>query len=228
MVKWLKQFAHLWRDLALLVIGIYLALWMENTVEYWNDKEKERSYLKQLSLDLKSDREQIVALLPKLEQKVKKLESAIGFFQQPNLEYNSKEASNQAVMIASHINNYYFFRPQEFTFLSMRESGDFKLITSDKIKRDLLKLNDEYRLIDQLQKNYMQGLDDEFIPMWVRHADMVSNELIYPEIIKEPIFKNMVAFSWNETSQRSKQLARTIIKISALREQLESSVRYKG
>lgn len=223
MVKWLKQFAHLWRDLALLVIGIYLALWMENTVEYWNDKEKEQSYLNQLSLDLESDRKQIVALLPKLQEKVKNLESAIHFFQQSNLKYDSEEASKKAVMIASHINNYFFFRPQEFTFLSMRESGDFKLITSDRIKRDLLQLNDEYRLIGQLQKNYLQGLDDEFIPMWVRHADMVSNELIYPEIIKEPIFKNMVAFSWNETSQRSKQLTRTIIKISALHQKLISN-----
>jgi hypothetical protein len=109
----------------------------------------------------------------------------------------------------------------------MRESGDFGLLTDDDIKTQLLKLNSRYQIIELLQNNYMQGLDDEFIPMWVRHADMVNNTLLHPEIILEPIFKNMVGFAWSETSQRKAQLSVTLEDVKELRKKLEIAAQRK-
>lgn len=220
-VRWLKGLAHFWKDLLLLVLGIYLALWMENTVEGWNNDKKQRDYMHRLSLDLASDESQIEALLPQLNLKITKLQSGIHFLQSPDLDHLQHEAAKQALDIANAVNNYYFFTPQDFTFLSMRESGDFGLLVDDNIKTELLQLNARYKFINLLQKNFMQGLDDEFIPMWIRHADMVSNTLLKPEIITTPIFKNMVAFAYNETNQRKIILNETIQRVKELRIKLQ-------
>ncbi len=220
-VTWIKGFAHLWKDLALLVVGIYLALWMENTVQDWENDEKQRNYIAQLSQDLASDEKQIEGLLPRLERKIDLLEQGITYLQSTPVNPEDSGTQQQAINIASTVNNYFFFSPQDFTFLSMRESGDFKLLKDDLIKRQLLELNSRYQLIETLQGNYMQGLDDEFIPMWVRHVDMIRGEMIYPEVVKEPIFKNMLGFAWNETTQRRIHLERTLSEIKGLRNQLE-------
>jgi hypothetical protein len=226
-IKWLKGLANFWKDLLLLVLGIYLALWMENTVQEWTNDDKQRDYMHRLSLDFASDQKQMEDLLPMMEVKIAKLEQGIGFLQGTDLKINDQKVLNQALEIASAVNNYYFFSPQDFTFLSMRESGDFGLLIDDGIKTQLLKLNSRYRFIDRLQNNYLQGLDDEFIPMWVRHADMVNNKLIHPEVITKPIFKNMVGFAWNETNQRRRQLLETLKQVKSLKDKLELASQQK-
>lgn len=226
-IKWLIGLANFWKDLLLLVLGIYLALWMENKVQEWNNDDKQRDYMHRLSLDFASDQKQLEDLLPMMESKIAKLEEGIDFLQSSELKINEPRVLRQAVEIASAVNNYYFFSPQDFTFLSMRESGDFGLLTDDDIKTQLLKLNSRYKFIDRLQSNYLQGLDDEFIPMWVRHADMVNNELLLPEIITKPIFKNMVGFAWNETNQRKKQLLETLKQVKSLKSKLELASQQK-
>lgn len=220
-IEWLKGLAHFWKDLLLLVLGIYLALWMENTVQSWNEDDKQRDYMHRLSLDLASDEKKIEALLPRLDLKITKLQDGIAFLQSSDLDITQLDVIEYVIGIANAVNNYYFFTPQDFTFLSMRESGDFGLLIDDDIKTQLLKLNSRYQIIELLQKNYMQGLDDEFIPMWVRNADMISNTLVQPEIITTPIFKNMVAFAWNETNQRKIQLHTTLNDVKQLRRKLE-------
>ncbi|WP_100642926.1 DUF6090 family protein [Alteromonas facilis] len=204
--KFLKGFAHFWKDLVLLVLGIYLALWTENKVEQWNNHQKQLSYLYQLEQDLIVDQELIEDLIPALQKKVQALQEAIQFFQSFDGNLASIEAKEQAVQAARIVNNYYFFTPQDFTFTSMRESGDFKLLSDDSIKRRLLKINKRYSIQQTFQQNYLQGLDDEFIPMWVRHADMIDQKLIDPSILNKPIFKNMLGFAWNETSVRLRNL----------------------
>ncbi|WP_100656891.1 DUF6090 family protein [Alteromonas flava] len=204
--KLLKGFAYFGKDLILLVLGIYLALWTENKVEQWNNHQKQLNYLEQLEQDLLFDQSQIQQLIPALEEKVATLNEAIQFFQSFDGNVDSTEAQQKALSAARVVNNYYFFSPQDFTFTSMRESGDFKLISDAQIKRRLLKVNKRYFLQQTLQHNYMQGLDDEFIPMWVRHADMLENKLVDPSILNHPLFKNMLGFAWNETSIRLRNL----------------------
>jgi hypothetical protein len=220
-IEWLKGLAHFWKDLLLLVLGIYLALWMENEVQSWSDNDKQREYMHRLSIDLASDEKQIETLIPLLEVKISKLQFSVEFLQNQELDIERPDVLKKAIDTGSTINNYHFFSPQDFTFLSMRESGDFGLLKDDDIKTLLLKLNSRYQFIELLQNNYLQGLDDEFIPMWVRHVDMLNGVFVHPEVISQLIFKNMVAFAWNETNQRKDNLLRTLSEVKGLRAKLE-------
>jgi hypothetical protein len=53
--------------------------------------------------------------------------------------------------------SYSFFEPSDFTYRSMQESGDFRLLSGPAIKEGLLRLARQYRLIDTLQANFIQG-----------------------------------------------------------------------
>jgi|GEM_PF-1985013 len=193
---------HFWKDLTLLVLGIYLALWMENTVQDWENDAKQQDYLYRLAQDLNSDIQSLEYLQKKLADKVSKLEQAIGRIAQDELAIDNESTATFTLSTASTINNYFFFTPQDFTYLSMRESGDFKLIKEDAIKSRLIKLYGQYDFLATLQKNYLQGLDDEFIPLWLRSVDILHDNLIDKSLIKKPLYTNMIAFAYNDTQTR--------------------------
>ena len=206
----LRSMTHSWKDLILLVLGIYLALWMENSVQDWEDNNKQQDYLYRLAQDLKSDIQSMEYLLKEIGKKSNRLENAIAKITQGELDVNQNETIEFTLTTASIVNNYYFFTPQDFTYLSMRESGDFKLIRDDSIKSQLIELYGDYELLDTLQKNYLQGLDDEFIPLWLRSVDVLNNTLVNKELIHQPLYTNMIAFAYNETQQREAYIKRLL------------------
>ena len=209
-------------DFMLLVVGIYIALWMENKVQDWENDEKQRDYLTRLSLDLQADIDFLKNIKKRQEAKINTLTNGIQTILSEK-DKSSPKFKELAVNMAKSVNNYYFFEPQKFTFLSMRESGDFKLIKDDKIKTELLQLHKHYSFLDTLQNNYLQGLDTEFIPLWIRHVNMITNEVIDDSVFTNPIFDNMIGFAHNETSQRKALIEEIIVQADALQEAMQKA-----
>jgi hypothetical protein len=210
----------------LLVVGIYIALWMENKVQDWENNEKQQDYLESLSLDLQADIDFLKSIKARQEVKVKVLENGIQTLLSEN-DRASHEFQEIAINMARSVNNYYFFEPQKFTFLSMRESGDFKLIKNNKIKTKLLELHQNYDFLDTLQNNYLQGLDTEFIPLWIRHVNMITNEVLDDTVFQSPVFNNMIGFAYNETSQRKALIAEIIVQAEALQKSMTQTTKSK-
>ncbi|NVJ60185.1 MAG: hypothetical protein HWE27_07345 [Gammaproteobacteria bacterium] len=215
------QLSHMSKDLIILVLGIYLALWMENTVQDWEELDKQQDYLSRLAEDISVDQQHIKSVVTFLEKKIDRVSSGISFLQNSKLDPLEPETQSKALELGSVVNNYYFFTPQDFTYLSMRESGDFKLIRSNTLKSKLIRLYGRYKLVDTLQKNYLQGLDDEFIPFWMRNVDMLSQELSNPDIVTEPLFRNMIAFAGNDTQTRLSVLNKLTLEVNELANELK-------
>ncbi|TDF35101.1 hypothetical protein EYS14_22255 [Alteromonadaceae bacterium M269] len=207
-------------DFMLLVIGIYLALWMENKVQDWENNDKQRDYLNRLSLDLQADIDYLKNIKKRQETKITTIEKGIQLIVS-GADKTDPAFEEMAVNMAQSVNNYYFFEPQKFTFLSMRESGDFKLIKDNEIKTKLLELHRQYEFLDTLQKNYLQGLDTEFIPLWIRHVNMITNEVLDDSVFTNPIFDNMIGFAYNETSQRKTLIDDVITQAETLQKMMQ-------
>ncbi|MCC2616613.1 hypothetical protein LJ739_10200 [Aestuariibacter halophilus] len=216
----LTALASNWKDLILLVLGIYLALWMENTVQSWENDDKRRDYLYRLSVDLQQDAEMLARLNGLLEDKLQYMMSRIEILTRADFDLANREDEEVLLAAADMANNYHFFTPQDFTLLSMRESGDFKLLRNETLKRDLLKLHARYRELDNLQQNYIQGLDDEFIPLWIRSIDLLNNRVADRELMDTPLFINMMLFAVNETSNRQRYVEKLLQHAEKLSQQL--------
>lgn len=85
----------------------------------------------------------------------------------------------------------------------MQESGDFRLLRDDTIKKDLLKLARYYRLIDELQANFIQAMDSEYIPLMMSKFDLATNRISDPSLTDDQIFRNFFVYTIQDTSGRS-------------------------
>ena len=84
----------------------------------------------------------------------------------------------------------------------MQESGDFRLMSDPEIKKDLLRLVRQYRYVDELQTNFIQALDDGYIPLMMTSFDLLSSRITNPTLTSNQMFLNFFAFTMQETDQR--------------------------
>ena len=84
----------------------------------------------------------------------------------------------------------------------MRESGDFRLLSDSGIKEDILRLVRRYRLIETLQGNFIQGLDDSYIPSMMGKFNLLEMRIEDESLLDDLIFRNFFAFTLQDTGNR--------------------------
>ena len=136
-------------EILMIVVGINIALWFEGWFDDLKDAETEQQYLAGLRDDLLADQKVLDAVISDNASKLERLEAIIPTL--AGLGEASPEEQAQAIFTSS---SYYFFEPSDFTYRSMQESGDFRLLSDADTKKRLLKLVRQYRLIDSLEDNF--------------------------------------------------------------------------
>lgn len=184
-------------EILMIVVGINIALWFEGWFEDLEDAETERQYLQGLREDLLVDIDSLDRIVEQNRAKLDALATLVP--QLPTLADASPEEQAQAMFEPS---GYAFFQPSDFTYRSMQESGDFRLLSSDEIKTGLLRLNRRYRDIDMLQQNFLQALDDEYVPLMMRSFDIAEQRIIDPSLVEQVIFRNFFAYAQQDTRVR--------------------------
>jgi hypothetical protein len=206
-------------ELLLIVLGISIALWFEGLAENMQEDEMARQYMSGLSDDLQTDIRSLESMIRNNQDRIGKLESTLG--QIPGLANASPEVQAEVIFAPS---SYHFFQPANFTYISMQESGHFRLLTDPEIKRDLLKLMQHYQLIDELQRNFIQALDDGYIPLLMGGYDILSGRLTEPSLPDSTRFRNFFAFSLQDTGQRLEVLEAARLQATALLESINAEV----
>jgi hypothetical protein len=95
--------------------------------------------------------------------------------------------------------SYGFFQPSDFTYRSMQESGDFRLITNASIKKRILQLNRLHKDIAILQDNFLQALDDGYIPLMMSSFDIVKSRIVDPSLFENVSFRNFFGYTMQDT-----------------------------
>jgi hypothetical protein len=90
----------------------------------------------------------------------------------------------------------------------MRDSGDFRLLSDSELKKNLLRLIRLirlirlYRMIDQRQQNFIQALDDSYIPLMMGSFDIATMKLTDPTIADNQTFRNFFPFALQDIQDR--------------------------
>jgi len=181
-------------ELLIVIIGISIAFWLNNIGIKNKNKLEKYSYLTDIRNDLKTDSLRLSLNVKNNEIKIEKLENALDLIE--------KSAPIDSVLVnIMEIGNYDFFSPDNFTITSLLQSGDLKLIDSEETKKELLRLLKVYESIDNMQKNFLQALDDNFFPMLLTKVDMIKFKAVDPNFFYGIQIKNYCAFTLNETKQ---------------------------
>ncbi len=181
-------------ELFIVIIGISIAFWLNNVSVREKERVQEIVYLKDILHDLKIDSARLSRNVRINELKQEKLSAGLEFI-------SAKAPIDSILFKVIEIGGYDFFTPDNLTLISMMQSGDLKLIQSEEIKRELLRLLKIYESIDFMQKNFLQALDDNYFPMLLSQVDMSNMEVADPDFFYGIEIRNYTIFALNETGQ---------------------------
>ena len=186
--------ANLLLEILMIVIGINVALWFEGWFQELQDAETARQYVADLRDDLLTDIGNLDRVIEYGETKSRQVANIIE--QLPGFSGLSPEEQAQAIYTPS---NYQFFTPSDFTYRSMQESGDFRLLRNADIKRSILRLDRRHKNIAMLQKNYLQAMDDGYIPLMMQSFDLATIRVTDPGLQDDQVFRNFFVYTRQDT-----------------------------
>ena len=181
-------------EILMIVIGINVALWFEGWFQDLQDAEIEEHYVADLRDDLLTDIENLDLVIEDGEAKLRRTEKYIELM--PRIAELSPEELARAIFTPS---NYRFFVPSDFTYRSMQESGDFRLLRNAEIKKSILRLDRRHKDIALLQKNYLQALDDGYIPLMMNRFDISTMRVTDPTLLQDQMFRNFFVYTKQDT-----------------------------
>lgn len=198
----------------IVLLGITIAFWLSNLGEQKKERELEALYLEDIRSDLNEDLEDLAYCIEKNEQKLFTLSKAIAYYQGENNGTNLDSLVNYAGLIG----NYFHFNPNDYTYISLQQSGDFKILTSRELKGSLIELYKLYDFIEREQVNVLDALDGNYFPILMRNLDMVTGQVVNPGYFTSTEFKNNMGFIINEVSTLIRMYKNANDKINSLLE----------
>lgn len=190
-------------EIVLVVIGILIALQINNWNENNKNKSTETEYLKELLEDFEQNLEKSNNVINDIEKVLPKLIVLLeqSAFDQPTISFDSL---NKNCATLSSMPAYF---STDRTYNNLIGSGDFKLITNSAIKSaiadyykylDLIKLvqsTHEMDLVNAFQPYIIEYLDYQAVP-WMRVDDyplpppVEENRIL--EVLKDQKFRNII------------------------------------
>ena len=182
-------------EILMIVIGINVALWFESWFQDLQDAEIAERYLVDLHDDLLTDIRNLDSVIKNGEAKLQQTAKIIELM--PTFTDLSPEQQAQAIYTPP---NYQFFVPSDFTYRSMQESGDFRLLRNSEIKKSILKLDRRHKDIAVIQKNYLQAMDDGYIPLMMNSFDIATMTITDPALLQDQLFRNFFMYTEQDTN----------------------------
>jgi len=186
--------ANLFVEILMIVIGINVALWFEGWFQDLEDIETEERYLADLRDDLSTNIKNLDTVIGFGEVKLQRVAKIIEAM--PGIASFSPEELAQAIYTPP---NYQFFTPSDFTYRSMQDSGDFRLLRSSQVKKSILRLDRRHKEIASLQNNFLQALNDAYIPIMMSNFDIANMQIADPAFLQDQMFQNFFTYTMQDT-----------------------------
>jgi len=188
------RWAELLLEILMIVVGINIALWFEGWFQDLEDADIEAQYIADLRDDLLANIESLDVAIDSGEAKVQQTAKYMELM--PQLAELPAEEQARAVYTPS---GYQFFTPADYAYRAMQESGDFRLLRNTEIKRRILRLDRRHKDIATLQDNFLQALDDEYIPLLMNQFDIATLRVTDPALLDNQLFRNFFVYTRQDT-----------------------------
>lgn len=183
-------------ELLIVIIGISIAFYLNNLAEIKKENRLEAKYIADIRADLVKDSSNLSFSIKFSDQKIQRLERLLGLLMSDGQRIYKDSLMSQVGIIG----NYVFFHTESFTLNSLLQSGDIKLIESETLKKELLRLRWMFDMIERDQNNFLQALDNNYYPMVMAKSDLIENKMIDEEFYYGVSFKNWVAYTYNDSN----------------------------
>lgn len=183
-------------ELLIVIIGISIAFYLNNLAEVKKEDRLEAKYIADIRADLVKDSSNLSFSIKFSDQKIQRLERLLSLLMSDDQRIYKDSLMSQVGIIG----NYVFFHSESFTLHSLLQSGDIKLIESETLKKELLRLRWMFDIVERDQNNFLQALDNNYYPMVMTKSDIIENKMIDEDFYYGVSFKNWVAYTYNDTN----------------------------
>ena len=182
-----KYFKYAIGEIILVVIGILIALQINNKNEQYKLDLKEQTILKELHLDFKYNKLQLDSLLYVMNKARRGHVGLLKIIQQQNInnwdDYNIENTPRDSLDYYSILSGHsWTFNPKNGTINAIINSSSLDLIKNDSLRRAVISWNDV--LADYLEdENLFSKLDDDYY-RWTRNNFSFTEERYNKENLK--------------------------------------------
>jgi len=194
-------------ELVVVVLGIFIALQVDNWQKERQDRQVERLYLQELLEDLQHDQN---GLNNRIERSNIILINLIGFLEQAAMETPSWSVQNLNDNFNA-VQRMPTFIPNERAFTNITGSGDLKIIRNRELKNALAVYYSEGKVMVLIQNTHEMELVQNFQPYIIEHMEYQAvyynriDDLALPpamdedrilEIYQTREFRNIITQKW--------------------------------
>ncbi len=161
-------------EIALVVIGILIALYINDRRDFRADRKQEVTYLREFHKDLEGNLEELDRVIEKSGLTTRACDSIIAFSRRA-----PEDISNEQLLgFQLEVMGYTKHMTLEGTIEDLQGSGKLAVIRNDSIRRAMATWQADMRLLRELEvdgkrsfENYLDYLNDQF-PFYERYPDM--------------------------------------------------------
>lgn len=201
-------------DILVVVLGISIAFWLNN----WNQERQnitlEQQYLKNLRGDLAKD----------------SVNLTVGFMYMDTISFSIKriyqlyDDRNNADSISYYFqalrNDFLSFKPEDYTYDALRQTGDINIIQNDSIARTLSQLYDTYELFQIQVELAWRYTFDLMLPYYYNRNYQVGTA--YDDTIyMTPKFQTTLMFYESNLENRRGLMRKALSEIKILNQLIE-------
>lgn len=206
-----KYFKYAIGEILLVVIGILIALWLNNLRERQSDLESECFYLANLLDNLNQDEKEIGYILDQQESRVSARNHFFQLLDKPNPDAQSV---SEAYSRIAEFNLTFFANPSAFN--SLKSSGNLDLIQNKELQLKLSNLYEKvYYRIDYNSQLYDQRIEMTSAKM-IPYYDFAIKQFTNRDILKNNQLRNIVGFEQDYNVFYTSLLSSAITQIEEL------------
>jgi hypothetical protein len=172
-------------ELIVVFMGITAAFMLDSWRENYQDRQLEQKYFKSIKSDLLSDSENLKAIIPSNQRKLKQTQYFL-------LSDGANEIDSVKAILGAMMAIELFDRKQS-TYESIKNSGNLDVISSYDLKEDLVRYYETFKLVDRIEALYLDWLSDYAIPYVYENMDIKNQRLVSLNKLKGYQFNNTVA-----------------------------------
>lgn len=204
----------------IVILGICIAFWLGEQAEKAKENKLEKQYLTGLREDLEADLGLIEYLNLLHTSKTEIIQEAVTFL----AGYDSRLSIDSIPYYVEAMTELDLFYPDDFTYGSLRQSGDFKLLKNHDLQKNLVQLYSSYESIEKEQNDLKSALDNNFFPVYFKNFNTANQKIVNRDYFRSSELASFMVFTLERMNtisvyyERSKTIAEQTLKLFEVEE----------
>ena len=205
-------------EVTLVVIGILLALQVNNWNQAISNEKIQKNYLARIQLDISKDIKEITRLKENYKKRATGIRSFLKYFDRPKIP---KDTFNTYYWLAHHADD---FSPHRDTYFELINTGKLDLISNEQLKLKILDLYSYYNKIDRFEDHISEDNREWIYNLSIKLFDyekaLKGSDDDFDETIKEVYsniqLKNAFGMSYLSSLSMVDFFSESLVKINKL------------